>query len=71
MGALELTTSGRDTHDDPPKRGAVQTAARPLLTPRTSQAPKAESNKYFYCISSCKKLLGVNTQCSGHLGERT
>ena len=31
MGGMELTTGGADTHDDPHKTGAAQTAARPLL----------------------------------------
>ena len=31
MGAMELTTGGPDTPDDPHKTGAAQAAARPLF----------------------------------------
>ena len=31
MGAMELTTAGPDTPDDPHETGAARTAARPLL----------------------------------------
>ena len=31
MDAMELTQGGPDTHDNPHKTGAAQTAARPLL----------------------------------------
>ena len=30
-GAMELTTGGPDTHDDPDKTGAARNAAQPLF----------------------------------------